>query len=84
MNTLSGISQFMPEADELAKRIEGMIPEAEDIAAEISAHTNDDSGASREAALEDRVSALKHAKRKYNMDADSLVDYLDECRSELL
>ena len=84
MNTLSGISQFMPEADELAKRIEGIIPEAEDIAAEISALTNDDGGAAREAALEDRVSVLKHAKRKYNMDADQLVDYLDECRGELL
>ncbi len=84
LNTLNGISQFLPEADALAKRIEDILPEAEDIASEISALTNDDGGAAREAALEDRVSALKHAKRKYNMDADQLVDYLDECRSELL
>lgn len=84
MNTLNGISQFMPEADALARRIEDILPEAEDIAAEISRQTNDDGGAAREAALEDRVSVLKHAKRKYNMDADSLVDYLDECRNELL
>ncbi len=84
MNTLNSVSTFMPEADELAKRIESMLPEAEDIAAEISSLTNDDSGAAREAALEDRVSALKHAKRKYNMDSDQLVDYLDECRAELL
>ncbi len=33
--------------------------------------------------LTDKVSAIKHAKRKYNMDADELVDYLDECRDEL-
>jgi len=84
MNMLSSVSQFMPEADALAKRIEDILPEAEDIAAEISANTNDDGGAAREASLEDRVSHLKHAKRKYNMDADALVDYLDECRSELL
>lgn len=84
MNTLASVSAFMPEADELAKRIGGIIPEAEDIAAEISSLTNEDSGAAREAALEDRVSALKHAKRKYNMDSDQLVDYLDECRAELL
>jgi len=84
MNMLSSVSQFMPEADALAKRIEDILPEAEDIAAEISANTNDDGGAAREASLEDRVSQLKHAKRKYNMDADALVDYLDECRSELL
>ncbi|MBQ8172223.1 MAG: DNA repair protein RecN [Oscillospiraceae bacterium] len=84
MNTLNSVSSFMPEADALAKRIEDLLPEAEDIAAEIASHTNDDSGAAREAALEDRVSALKHAKRRYNMDADQLVDYLDECRSELM
>lgn len=84
MNTLTSVSAFLPEADELAKRIGDILPEAEDIAAEISSLTNDDSGAAREAALEDRVSALKHAKRKYNMDSDQLVDYLDECRAELL
>lgn len=84
MNSLSGIAQFMPQAEELSARIAELLPEAEDIAAEISAQTNDDGGASREADLEDRVSALKHAKRKYNMDADALVDYLDECRAELM
>lgn len=84
MNSLSGIAQFMPQAEELSARIAELLPEAEDIAAEISAQTNEDSAASREADLEDRVSALKHAKRKYNMDADALVDYLDECRTELM
>ncbi|MBQ9948817.1 MAG: DNA repair protein RecN [Oscillospiraceae bacterium] len=84
MNTLSGTASFLPQAEELSQRIEGILAEAEDIASEISSLTNDDGGEAREAALEDRVSALKHAKRKYNMDADQLVDYLDECRSELL
>lgn len=84
MNSLSGIAQFMPQAEELSARIAELLPEAEDIAAEISAQTNEDGAASREADLEDRVSALKHAKRKYNMDADALVDYLDECRAELM
>lgn len=83
-NKLSSVVQFLPQAEELVKRIDELIPEVEDIASEISARTNEDSGASREAALEDRVSALKHLKRKYNMDADTLVDYLDECRQELL
>lgn len=84
MNTLNSVTAFMPQTEELAQRIEGIVAEAEDIASEISSLTNDDGGEAREAALEDRVSALKHAKRKYNMDADQLVDYLDECRSELL
>lgn len=84
MNTLNSVTAFMPQTEELAQRIEGIVAEAEDIASEISSLTNDDGGEAREAALEDRVSALKRAKRKYNMDADQLVDYLDECRSELL
>ncbi len=84
MNSLGGIAQFMPQAEELSARIAELLPEAEDIAAEISAATGDDGVASREADLEDRVSALKHAKRKYNMDSDALVDYLDECRTELM
>lgn len=84
MNTLNSTASFLPQAEELSQRIEGILAEAEDIASEISSLTNDDGGEAREAALEDRVSALKHAKRKYNMDADQLVDYLDECRSELL
>ncbi len=83
-NSLVAVSQFLPEAEGLTERIDDMLAEGEDIAAEISSRTNDDSGAAREAALEDRVSALKHAKRKYNMDGDQLVDYLDECRTELL
>lgn len=83
-NTLGSVSSFMPQTEELTQRIEGVLAEAEDIASEISALTNEDGSEAREEALEDRVSALKHAKRKYNMDADQLVDYLDECRSELL
>ena len=42
-----------------------------------------DDSEEREADLEDRVSAMKHACRKYNMDPDQLVDYLEECRQEL-
>ena len=42
-----------------------------------------DDNEEREADLEDRVSAMKHACRKYNMDPDQLVDYLGECRQEL-
>ncbi len=84
MNTLNSINSVFPEAEALARRIDEFLPEAEDVAAEIAALTSDDYGEEKEAALSDRVSAIKHAKRKFNMDADDLVDYLDECRSELL
>ena len=73
-----------PAAKELAVRLDELIPEVEDIASEISLLMSGDSGEALEAELSDRVSALKHAKRKYNMDSDELVDYLDVCRSELM
>lgn len=84
MNALSQVSDVLPEAEQLSERLEAIVPEAEDISAELYDLLGDEGNATREAALEDRVSALKHARRRYNMDADQLVDYLDECRAELL
>ena len=84
LSLLEGVADKEPAAAELAERLDELIPEAEDIAMEISSLMNADRGAMREDALSDKVSALRHAKRKYNMDSDSLVDYLDECRSELM
>ena len=81
---LSTAGAFEPAAAELALRLEELIPEAEDIAAEISSLMGRDDSGAREQQLSDRVSALKHAKRKFNMDSDELVDYLDKCRGELL
>lgn len=72
-----------PKLKELADRIAAMIPEADDIAGELFSLTADDYE-EREAAISDKVSAIKHAKRKYNRDADELVDYLEECKAELL
>lgn len=81
---LSSAGAFDPAAAELALRLEELIPEAEDIAAELSQLLSREDAGVREQQLSDRVSALKHAKRKYNMDSDELVDYLDKCRSELM
>lgn len=81
---LASVEQYLPQEEILVERVEDMIAECDDIARVISTHMSDDGSEAREAALEDKVSALKHAKRKFNMDADQLVDYLDECRSELL
>lgn len=84
MNSLAAAGALLPEADVLYRRLEELLPELEDISGEAAsmAFGLDDSE-EREADLEDRVSAMKHACRKYNMDADQLVDYLEECRTEL-
>lgn len=79
---LESVSDAEPAAAELAERLEEIIPEAEDIASEIISLMRDDDEYRGEE-LADRVSALKHAKRRYNMESDELVDYLDQCRNEL-
>ncbi|MDE6030931.1 MAG: DNA repair protein RecN, partial [Oscillospiraceae bacterium] len=79
---LESVSDAEPAAGELAERLDEIIPEAEDIAAEIIALVRDDDEY-RQEELADRVSALKHAKRRYNMESDELVDYLEQCRGEL-
>lgn len=81
---LNAAGAFDAAAAELVMRLDELIPEAEDIASEISALMGRDDSSAAEQALSDRVSALKHAKRKFNMDSDELVDYLDKCRSELM
>lgn len=84
MNSLATAGAVLPEADVLFRRLEEILPELEDISSEAAsmAFGTDDSE-EREADLEDRVSAMKHACRKYNMDPDQLVDYREECRQEL-
>lgn len=79
---LRGIEAVEPKAKGLGERISALIPEVNDISDELFSLTSEDSE-QREAELSDKVSALKHAKRKYNMDADALVDYLAECKEKL-
>ncbi len=79
---LAGITDVEPRAKELYERLTAVIPEVNDIADEVFSLGGDDVELQMQE-LTDKVSAIKHAKRKYNMDADELVDYLDECRDEL-
>lgn len=84
MSSFASAGSVLPEADALFRRLEELLPELEDISSEAASLAfNADDTEEREADLEDRVSAMKHACRKYNMDADQLVDYLEECRQEL-
>lgn len=79
---LERIAQAEPAANELLERLNAVIPELNDIAGEIFSLGGDDSELNAQE-LSDKVSALKHAKRKYNKEADELVDYLVECQDEL-
>lgn len=79
---LRRVEDVEPKAKSLLERVLAVIPETNDIADELLTLTSDDFE-EREAEMSDKVSALKHAKRKYNMDADELVDYLEQCKTEL-
>ncbi len=84
MNSLAAAGAVLPEAESLFSRLEELLPELEDVSSEAASLAfGTDGGEELEADIEDRVSAMKHACRKYNMDADQLVDYLEECRREL-
>ncbi len=84
MNSLAAAGAVLPEAESLFSRLEELLPELEDVSSEAASLAfGADGGEELEADIEDRVSAMKHACRKYNMDADQLVDYLEECRREL-
>lgn len=84
MLALGSVGAVLPEGESLYKRLEQLLPELEDIGSEAAslAFYSDDT-AERETDLADKVSAIKHACRKYNTDADGLVDYLEECKREL-
>lgn len=79
---LRSITDDEPEAQQLSERLSAVISEVTDIADEVFSLSAEDDE-ERESVLSDKVSALKHAKRKYNMDADELVDYLEQCKAEL-
>ncbi len=83
MDELSSISDYLPKVSELVDRIDAVIPEVEDIASEIISLTGDGDVEADTAELADRVSAMKYACRRYNMEPDELVDYLEECKKEL-
>ncbi len=84
MSILEGLTEYIPAAKGYAERIGDALLESEEITVEINRMMSRSRSNYNEEELADRVSALKHARRKYNMDYDSLVDYLNECRSELL
>ncbi|HCK50656.1 MAG TPA: hypothetical protein DHW32_07985, partial [Ruminococcaceae bacterium] len=66
MNSFAAAGAVLPEADALYRRLEELLPELEDISSEAASMAfGADDNEEREADLEDRVSAMKHACRKY-------------------
>ena len=79
---LSKITDIEPKALELSERLRAAMAEVSDISDELYSMT-DYAAAESEEVLAEKMSALKTAKRRYNMDADGLLDYLEKCEAEL-
>lgn len=76
------ITDIEPKAAALYERLTAAAAEVSDISDELYSLT-DNADADTEEVLAEKVSALKTAKRRYNMEADELVDYLAKCEKEL-
>ncbi len=83
-NAVGSVKEQLDKAQDMHDRLGDILLDAEDLAATMLKESNADYSEEYVENLADRVSALKHCKRKYNMDADELVRHLDECRSELM
>ncbi len=82
-NNLAKINDPSGKTEALKARLHSAASEIADIADELW-EISDSSAEEREAVLSEKVSAVKKASRKYDMDADLLVDYLEKCENELI
>ena len=81
---VGGVTEQLDRAQDMYDRLGDILLDAEDLASMMLKEAGSDYSEEYAEKLADRVSALKHCKRKYNMEADELVRYLDRCRAELM
>ncbi|MDR2557958.1 MAG: DNA repair protein RecN [Oscillospiraceae bacterium] len=80
---LKEIAEFLPDGDEILKRVESLAIELDDVRGEIAALDSDGSDSAQTARLEERMSDLLRLKRKYKLDIDELIAEHESWRDEL-
>lgn len=81
---LEELTELLPEMLELANRLEGLVIELDDVRSEIDGANSDiDDSATRLVQMEDRMSDINKAMRKYGMNVNGLLDHLEKCKDEL-
>ena len=83
-NSLSNISDCMPDAEGIAERLQNAIYDIEDCCGEISSLFDDygsDIGSIEE--IDDRLDLIYTLGRKYGHTIDEMLDFLDKARNEL-
>ncbi len=80
---LNGIKNYIPECDELSKRISNLLIELKDIASDISGFMPDNDDSELLPKCEEKMSAILWLKRKYGCEIDELLDKLEEWKAEV-
>lgn len=84
-NSVSSLSETIPELDKLAERISDMLVELEDIREEIvqRAPDEDEDTAGMLGVLEERLSVILRLQRKYGTDLAQILENSEKWRNEL-
>lgn len=84
-NSVSSLSETIPELDKLAERISDMLVELEDIREEIVQRIpdEDEDTAGMLGVLEERLSVILRLKRKYGTDLAQILENSEKWRNEL-
>lgn len=80
---LSGIVKFVPECEELSKRLSAVTLELRDISGDIGGLLPDEDEGESLQALEEKMSGILWLKRKYGLETDEIIDLCADWKREL-
>lgn len=84
LNALEPITSYSPEINEIHERLSSISIELDDLQSEIAGYLYDiDVNPDRLIQLEDRLATLKRIQRKYGMNINDCIAYVDKCKNEL-
>ena len=83
-DSLSPVSRLIPNGEQLAERVKGLVIELEDVKSEIASNFNDEFNAEELAYLEERISDILRMERKYACTLDELLERLAGWKDRLL
>ncbi len=84
-SSLRQIADVIPEANEMAERLDDMMYRVRDMAEEVRAWSDDDVGdpTARLDAIESRLDVISRLQRKYGKTEEEILAFLDRAKTEL-
>ena len=81
---LESITEYMPDSEDVLKRIQSVLYELEDCTSEISRLADSaDSDIGNLEEIEDRIDLIQRLSRKYGSTIQEMLDFLDKAKQEL-